>query len=253
MGQQSPKKKARVICLHGFPGRPSDWDELASSAGSERDIQSIPMPWLSAVPALPLNLQMVLEYCRILIDENAQEPVHLVGHDLGGLVLWWLAQSNLKDRIASLSILSCPHPLAYAEFTASPDYASRSEYIDDIIQNAPENISRRIQETEADAATGLIETLKDTDIVRLAPLYTEILASRSISAANAPKTQDIPFALINSFDDRLLGAWAHERSVVHVDGSVQSLLVDGQSHFPHLTSSQAVNSFLKEFWNGTGH
>ncbi len=45
---------------------------------------------------------------------------HLVGHDWGGSLAWAIADRH-PDRLASLTILSRPHPTAFAEALALPD------------------------------------------------------------------------------------------------------------------------------------
>ena len=44
-----------------------------------------------------------------LLDAVGFEDAHLVGHDWGGAVSWWLAQHH-PDRLRTVSILNCPHP-----------------------------------------------------------------------------------------------------------------------------------------------
>ena len=45
---------------------------------------------------------------------------HLVGHDWGASLAWEIADRN-PERLGSLTILSRPHPLAFARALASPD------------------------------------------------------------------------------------------------------------------------------------
>src|SRR6476661_5199670 len=69
-----------VVLLHGFPTDRTSWDQVAADV-------------------------------LALIDASGRERVHLVGHDWGG-ALAWLVAGNHPTRIASLTVLSTPHPAA---------------------------------------------------------------------------------------------------------------------------------------------
>jgi pimeloyl-ACP methyl ester carboxylesterase len=51
---------------------------------------------------------------------HAARRFHLVGHDWGGSIAWGLADRH-PDRIASLTVLSRPHPNAFNRALAMPD------------------------------------------------------------------------------------------------------------------------------------
>lgn len=60
---------------------------------------------------------------------HGQKPFHLVGHDWGGSIAWGMAD-RYPDRLASLSILSRPHPNAFNRALAvkDGDQAHRSRH-----------------------------------------------------------------------------------------------------------------------------
>ncbi len=45
-----------------------------------------------------------------LIDDADRDTAHIVGHDWGGAVAWWLALAH-PDRVERLAILNAPHPV----------------------------------------------------------------------------------------------------------------------------------------------
>jgi pimeloyl-ACP methyl ester carboxylesterase len=47
-----------------------------------------------------------------LLDAFGAARAHVVGHDWGGAVAWWLAQ-QFPERVATLSVLNCPHPRVF--------------------------------------------------------------------------------------------------------------------------------------------
>ena len=49
-----------------------------------------------------------------LIDASGAQRVHLVGHDWGAAVAWNVAD-RMPDRLASLSPISVPHPVPFAQ------------------------------------------------------------------------------------------------------------------------------------------
>ena len=58
-----------------------------------------------------------------LADALGAERFHLVGHDWGGQVAW-LTAAHHPDRVASLTVLSRPHPAAFARsFALDPEQA----------------------------------------------------------------------------------------------------------------------------------
>ncbi|MDG1338645.1 MAG: alpha/beta hydrolase [Paracoccaceae bacterium] len=243
-------KKARVICLHGFPGHPTDWDFLAHD--TDRDFLSVPMPWLAHIPEWTLNFDNVVAYCRTILDEHMAKPTHVVGHDIGALVLWKLSQGETNRNLASMSILSCPHPQAYLEFTGSPDYKTRTGYIDNLLRDPTSYVSPFVQSGER-GSDQIAAHLKDTDFTRISTLYSGIVSGGQRSISTDPVGIDVPIALIAGRDDFVLGPHTMERSAELVAGPVKTMFLDSDSHFPHLTNPETVNTFLEEFWNATGH
>jgi pimeloyl-ACP methyl ester carboxylesterase len=60
---------------------------------------------------------------------HGQPRFHLVGHDWGGSIAWGIADKH-PDRLASLAVLSRPHPAAFNRALALPDgeQAQRSRH-----------------------------------------------------------------------------------------------------------------------------
>lgn len=105
-----------VVLLHGFPQDSRCWnavEPLLHEAGlrtlapdqrgyspqaSPRDVQAYRMRALTA------DVIAVLDALDL-------EKAHVVGHDWGGAVAWGLGAA-FPDRVASLTVLSTPHPRA---------------------------------------------------------------------------------------------------------------------------------------------
>ena len=63
-----------------------------------------------------------------LMDACGAPRFHLAGHDWGGQLAWLIAADN-PDRVATLTMLSRPHPAAFARAMAEdPEQAKRSRH-----------------------------------------------------------------------------------------------------------------------------
>jgi epoxide hydrolase 4 len=128
-----------VLLLHGFPeGAKLGWRRqigpLAAAglrvwAPDQRGYGESDRP--SRVGDYRLDL--LAGDARALLGHATREAggrrVHLVGHDWGGAVAWWTALAS-PERLASLTILNCPHPLVFRRaLLLSPRQLLRSWYM----------------------------------------------------------------------------------------------------------------------------
>ena len=105
-----------VVLLHGFPTDRSSWDRVAGrlQAAGLRTLapdQRGYSPAARPADRVAYRLDELVADVLALVDASGRERVHLVGHDWGG-ALAWLVAANHPDRIASLTVLSTPHPAA---------------------------------------------------------------------------------------------------------------------------------------------
>jgi pimeloyl-ACP methyl ester carboxylesterase len=125
-----------VLLLHGFPEDRQSWDPVADrlvDAGlrtlapdqrgySPRARPAEPYPQAYALTELA-------DDALALLDAAGVERVHLVGHDWGGGLAWMLAGAH-PDRVATLTVLSTPHPAALRRAaTSTPWQLAHSSYM----------------------------------------------------------------------------------------------------------------------------
>jgi pimeloyl-ACP methyl ester carboxylesterase len=122
-----------VVLLHGFPQtRHTYREQVPALAGAGYRAVAYdgrgyspgvrPDPAASLEPyAIGRLVADVLDVATAARGAAAPERFHLVGHDWGGQVAWVTAARH-PDRLASLTILSRPHPAAFrAAFRADQD------------------------------------------------------------------------------------------------------------------------------------
>jgi len=120
-----------VLLLHGFPQTRHTWrhqvpalgaagyravapDQRGYSAGARPDPADLSAYAVERLVADVLDLAAACGHAP-------PARVHLVGHDWGGQVAW-LTAARHPERLASLTILSRPHPVAFrAAFQADED------------------------------------------------------------------------------------------------------------------------------------
>jgi len=105
-----------VVLLHGFPADRTSWDRVAARL-HEAGLRTLAPDQRGYCPgARPAEreayrLEELVADVLALVDASGREQVHLVGHDWGGAVAWLVA-ANHPERVASLTVLSTPHPAA---------------------------------------------------------------------------------------------------------------------------------------------
>ena len=114
-----------AVLLHGFPGSRQTWRavvEHLSGAGIRTATLEQrgygPTARSDAIDAY--RLPALAADVVALTEELGVDRCHLVGHDWGGIVAWYLAATQ-PSRWASLTVLSTPHPRAYAAATVRID------------------------------------------------------------------------------------------------------------------------------------
>ncbi len=118
-----------VLLLHGFPETRHSWREAlpALAAAGYRAIAPDQRGYSPGARPDPAELsnyafeKLVADAIEIVATAGYHgRRFHLVGHDWGGQVSWGVANAH-PERLASLTVLSRPHPLSFRRALQKPD------------------------------------------------------------------------------------------------------------------------------------
>ena len=123
-----PEDAPLVLLLHGFAESFHTWDhQIAALAGagyravapSQRGYSPGARPDPGDVNNYLFD-RLVEDAMNIAAAKGTGRRFHLIGHDWGGSLAWGIAD-KFPDRLASLTILSRPHPNGFNRALALPD------------------------------------------------------------------------------------------------------------------------------------
>jgi pimeloyl-ACP methyl ester carboxylesterase len=249
-----------VLLLHGFPQSRYTWrDAVPALAGAgfrvvapdQRGYSPGARPEGIEAYATPQLVADVLD----LADALGADRFHLVGHDWGGQVAWLTAAEH-PERVRSLTVLSRPHPAAFARsFELDPEQAQRSRHHRAM---TPELTDR----WWADGCAALRQVLAGAGVPDAASSeYLATFAEREAldaamnwyraAAAGGPglraaDTADVtvPVLYLWGTADQTVGRRAAELTAEHVRGAYRFVEIEGAGHF--LTDDHGAATVLPE-------
>jgi pimeloyl-ACP methyl ester carboxylesterase len=177
---------------------------------------------------------------------------HLVGHDWGGSIAWGIAD-RYPDRLASLSVLSRPHPNAFnrALQMADGEQARRSQHHKAFLEpdagsRVLANDARWLRErlTRSGVPAAAIE--QHIEVLGNAPAMEAALAwYRARGAIRGPLgTIGIPVLYIWGDADDTVGRVAAEGTREFVSGPYQFEILRGVGHFAADQAPDRITSLL---------
>src|SRR3974390_3547082 len=127
-----------VLLLHGFAESMHCWDAQADALAAAGYHAVAPSQRGYSPGARPdpkefsnYHIERLMEDAMAIVAAtgHADRRFHLAGHDWGGSIAWALAD-RFPQRVASLTVLSRPHPNAFnrALLTTDADQARRSSH-----------------------------------------------------------------------------------------------------------------------------
>ena len=196
-----------------------------------------------------------------LADRAGLDRFHLVGHDWGGAVAWSLAALH-PELIETLTVLSTPHPRAFAASMTRSLQAFRSWYAASWqIPVVPEWVmlagDGRLLRT-ALVRSGLEPEIADTYVERMrepgaltAALNWYRATGRSLGRFSQVGDVQAPTLYVWSSDDAALGRTAAELTASHVTGPYRFEVLDGVSHWiPEMEPDATAKLVLSQIGSG---
>lgn len=122
-----------VLALHGFPESANEWRPVAEILARNGVRVVAPLqrgysPGARPTAVEDYSIELLAEDVLAVAEHLQLGAFHLVGHDWGACVAWWLA-GHPPNRLASLVAISVPHLGAFAEAIGTdPDQQERSAY-----------------------------------------------------------------------------------------------------------------------------
>jgi pimeloyl-ACP methyl ester carboxylesterase len=256
-----------VLLLHGFAGSLHMWrSQLAAlAAAGYRAVAPSQRGYSPGARTDPADTASY-HFDRLLGD--AMDVVaacgyggrrfHLVGHDWGGSIAWGIAD-RCPERLASLTVLSRPHPNAFnrALQMADGEQARRSRHHRSFLEPDAGKLLL------ADDARALRERLKRSgvpaaaidahlSVLGNAPAMEAALAwYRARGAIRAPLgTIGVPVLYLWGDADDTVGRAAAEGTAEFVSGPYRFESLPGIGHFAAEQASDRVNALLLEHLAG---
>lgn len=256
-----------VLLLHGFPEFWYEWRHqlpAVAAMGFRAVAPDLRGYNLSEKPAgvESYRIEKLVDDVQGLIRHLGVERAHVVGHDWGGLVTWWLAMLA-PERVDRLVVINAPHPDAFRRELMTPDQMLRSWYAAAFqVPVLPEAAFRAndfaILERIFRASTVTPGAFTDEDIRR----YREAAARpgaisaminyyRAAARYPSPPTQTItrPTLLIWGEQDQALTSRLAEGLDAWVPG-IRVERIPGVSHWVPAEAPDRVNALLAEFLAG---
>ena len=242
-----------VVLLHGFPTDRTSWDRVAARL-HEAGLRTLAPDQRGYSPsACPpdrdaYRLDELVGDVVGLIEASGRERVHLVGHDWGG-ALAWLVAGNHPTRIASLTVLSTPHPAAMSRAWRSGTEQKRKSWYMAAFQvpRLPERaLAARFDRLMA--RSGLPAADRSRYAVRLG--HAEALtgpinwyrAARH-SGVGAHRVE-VPTTYVWGSRDPFLGRTAAELTHEHVTGDYELVELDAGHWLPETRDAESAAAIL---------
>jgi pimeloyl-ACP methyl ester carboxylesterase len=250
-----PADGERVLLLHGFPQTSWCWRhqvEALAGAGyrAVAPDQRGYSPGARPAAVAAYHAELLVEDTVGMIDALDAERVHLVGHDFGGLVAWHTAARH-PDRLATLTVVSTPHPRAMARsILEGGEQREKSSYM--LFFQSPDAEPFFLD----DAAAGLWRVLvgldEPDDYIRVLTQPGAMTAAlnwyRALDSGVIERMGPIttPTLYVWSTNDPALGREAAEETAAHVEGPYRFEVVEGVSHWIPEHAPDALNRLLLE-------
>jgi pimeloyl-ACP methyl ester carboxylesterase len=234
------------LLLHGFPQTRHTWRQVLPAL-AEADFYAIALDQRGYSPGVrPTGIagyttERLVDDVIDIVDAVGASRVHLVGHDWGGQVAW-MAAAHHPGRVASLCVLSRPHPAAFARaFDVDPEQASRSDHhrsfqspeITDVLWRDGSAALRAALSDggvpEVDIAAYL-SVLSDRAALDAALNWYRAAGVRGLSVIDCPDVSS-PTLYLWGPHDSSVGRAAAELTAEHVSGPYRFVEVPDSGHF----------------------
>ncbi len=256
-----------VILLHGFPESRHCWRHQVPALGAAgyRAVAPDQRGYSPGARPDPTNLtaygigRLVADAVELADTAGPHgHPVpgrrfHVVGHDWGGQVAWAVADRH-PDRVASLTVLSRPHPAAFRQaWTDDADgQRHRSRHHRSFHDPATgalllDDGARRLRRSLADQGVGAA-AIDDYVSVLGEPAAIEAALAwyRSAGALTSTEVDTIttPTLYIWGEEDSSVGATAAKGTAAHVTGPYQFVALPGVGHFSTDDAPERITELL---------
>ena len=253
-----------VLLLHGFPQTSHSWRHQLPALERAGYFAVAPNQRGYSPRARPAKTEdyatdLLIADARAMARSLGYSRYHLVGHDWGGQLSWLLA-ARYPEELDSLTVLSRPHPAAFAgAMKADSAQADRSRH-HRAFQDA--NAARELL---ADDARRLRRTLRDQGVgeADIAAYLTRLGSFEALDAAinwyRAPRVAagalalpDVPPVTAPTMYlwgdlDATVGRVAAEGTAAFVAGPYRFEVLSGVGHFITDQAPERVNRFLLEW------
>lgn len=236
-----------VLLLHGFPQTSYAYRHALPALAEAGYLAVAPNQRGYSPRARPLD---VTDYATPHLTEDAltiatefgAAKFHLVGHDWGGQLAWLIAAAE-PERLYSLSVLSRPHPSAFA--TALKTDAGQSErskhhrtFNDpNTAARLLEDNAKRLRRTLSDqgvpepAIDAYLGRLSATGALEAALNWYRAAGSGGQGLAVSVPSVKVPALYVWGDADATVGRVAAEGTAQHVEAPYQFEVIKGAGHF----------------------
>jgi len=232
---------APLVMIHGFASDALSWTPLEGPLG-RRPLIRIDLPGHGKSPARPVDgFEALLDEVGTAFDALSTEPVHLLGHSLGGAVCLALADSR-PERVASLTLIAPAGlgPDIDGEVLAGICRATR-----------PESLGPWLRELVADASLVTDAYVRLAMAGRAGPnlraAQTAMASAlfpdgvQAINLRRALARVSVPTRIVWGKGDVII-PWTH---ALQAPGRVGLHLFDGVGHLPHIEQADEVAAIIR--------
>lgn len=105
-----------IVLVHGWPDSAHMWEPVAGQLGDSFHVAAIDLPGAGDSPAPPPGAKrpyrldaIAAQIDRVIAQLPDDQPIHLVGHDWGGVIGWrYVMTPEFANRITSYTAMSAP-------------------------------------------------------------------------------------------------------------------------------------------------
>jgi pimeloyl-ACP methyl ester carboxylesterase len=254
-----PDAAETVVLLHGFPQSAASWAGVSGRL-AEAGLRVLAFDQRGYSPgARPLDkaayrMEELVADVLALADAAGLDRFHVVGHDWGGGVAWALgADPAAVPRLASLTVLSMPHPRAFAHALLRSGQALRSAYVALfrtpvvaerlLLAGGGLPLRRGLRRSGLDAATARAYAERMAQPGALTAALNWYRAARNPSSYD-PVDPAVPTLYVWSTGDTALGRAAAEGTAQFVPGPYRFEVLDGLSHWLPEQAPDAIAALI---------